>query len=85
MSKNIIEVRHEVLIFISYSILFEILLNEIIDCMIIEGSYNVELFTSFIKGLLNHCQQFSSARFVIVMNNCSIHKSPQIRELIEFR
>lgn len=73
------------LTFSSYSILPAISLGGIVDCMIIEGSFNAETFTKFVKGLLDHMQPFPSPKSVIVMDNCSIHKAPQIRELVESR
>ena len=53
--------------------------------MIIEGSYNTELFISFIEDLLLKMQPFPAPMSVIVMDNCAIHKAPEIRELIEAR
>lgn len=54
-------------------------------CEIIEGAFNTELFTKFIKGLLEHMNPFPASNSVIVMDNCVIHKAPEIRELIESR
>ena len=56
-----------------------------LHCEIIEGSFNTELFTKFIKGLLEHMNPFPASNSVIVMDNCVIHKAPEIRELIESR
>jgi len=53
--------------------------------MIIEGSYNGDLFHSFIAGLLDKMQPFPAPNSVIVMDNCAIHKGPDIRALIEER
>ena len=53
--------------------------------MIIEGSYNTDLFLTFIEDLLGKMQQFPEAKSVVVMDNCAIHKAPEIRELIETR
>lgn len=69
----------------SYSILPAITLDGMIECMIIEGSFNTERFTSFIEDVLENMQPFPAPKSVIVMDNCSIHKAPEIRELIESR
>lgn len=66
-----------------YSILPAITLDGIIECKIIEGSFNTNLFTSFIEDLLEKMQGFPAPKSVVVMDNCSIHKAPEIRELIE--
>ncbi len=69
----------------SYSILPAITLDGIIECTIIEGSFNPELFTAFIEDLLIKMQPFPARISDIVMDNCKIHKAPEIRELIESR
>lgn len=69
----------------SYSILPAITLDGMIECMIIEGSFNTERFTSFIKDLLLKMAPFPAPKSVIVMDNCAIHKAPEIRDLIEER
>ncbi len=53
--------------------------------MIVEGSFNSELFLTFIRDLLGKMQPFPAPKSVVVMDNCSIHKVPEIRELIENR
>ncbi len=53
--------------------------------MIVEGSFNTELFTQFVEDLLGSMQPFPAAKSVIVMDNCAIHKAQQIRDLIESR
>ncbi|KLO04587.1 hypothetical protein SCHPADRAFT_800516, partial [Schizopora paradoxa] len=68
-----------------YSILPAITLDGIIECTIIEGSFNTELFTSFIEDLLEKMHPFPAPKSVVVMDNCVIHKAPEIRELIESR
>lgn len=69
----------------SYSILPAISLNGMLYCEIVEGAFNTELFTKFIEGLLEHMNPFPEPNSVIVMDNCAIHKAPEIRELIESR
>ncbi len=78
--------RYELLTYIdSYSILPAITLDGIIECKIVEGSFNTESFMGFIKDLLAKMQPFPSPKSVIVMDNCAIHKAPEIRELIKSR
>ncbi len=68
-----------------YSILPAITLDGIIECAIVEGSFNTERFTSFIKDLILKMAPYPAPKSVIVMDNCAIHKAPEIRELIEER
>ena len=56
-----------------------------VDCMVVQGTFNTILFTEFISGLLDKMNPFPLLWSVIVMDNCAIHKSPEIRELIESR
>ena len=49
---------------------------------IVEGSYNTELFTEFIEGLLDCMNPFPARNSVIVMDNCKIHKDPTIVNMI---
>ncbi len=69
----------------SYSILPAITLDGMIECSIIEGSFNTERFTSFIEDVLLKMNPFPERNSVIVMDNCAIHKAPEIREMIEDR
>lgn len=39
----------------------------------------------FIEGLLNNMQPYPARNSVIVMDNCKIHKHPDIQNLIEAR
>jgi hypothetical protein len=70
---------------IRYSILPALGLDGMIHCEIIEGSFNGQLFSKFIANLLNFMQQFPGPNSVIIMDNCRIHKAPEIREMIESR
>ncbi|KAF9234994.1 hypothetical protein BU15DRAFT_65215 [Melanogaster broomeanus] len=56
-----------------------------LHCSIVEGSFCTESFTTFISGLLDSMQPFPAPNSVIVMDNCRIHKHPDIQELIESR
>lgn len=53
--------------------------------MLVEGSFNTEFFMKFIQDLLDKMNPFPARNSVIIMDNCSIHKAPEIRELIEAR
>jgi hypothetical protein len=69
-----------------FSVLPALSLNDgIIHCDIIEGSFDTELFYTFIDRLLDQMQPFPAPNSVIVMDNCRIHKHPAIVELIESR
>ncbi len=69
-----------------YSILPAITLNDgIIECMIVEGSFNGDLFASFISDLVLKMQPFPAPNSVVVMDNCAIHKVPGIRDIVESR
>lgn len=52
---------------------------------IVEGAFNKRLFTKYIEDLLRYMNPFPGPNSVIVMDNCAIHKAPEIRELIESR
>ena len=58
-------------------------MDGIIDCLIIEGSYNTELFAHFIRSLVDCLQPYPEPNSVVVMDNCPIHKAVEIRDLIE--
>ena len=68
-----------------FSVLPAISLDSMIDCMIVKGAFNTKLFTTFIKGLLDKMNPFPSPQSVLIMNNCSIHKAPEIHKIIEYR
>ena len=60
-------------------------LDGILDVKIIEGSFNTESFKDFIDGLLDHMNPFLGQNSVIVMDNCRIHRSQAIRDMIKER
>lgn len=70
---------------IRYSVLPAISLNGILDVKIIEGSFDSDSFARFIDGLLYHMNPFPGPSSVIVMDNCHIHKSDLVREIVEAR
>ena len=58
-------------------------LNGIIHCDIVEGAFDTKIFYTFISYLLDGMEPFPAPNSVIVMDNCQIHKHPDILELIE--
>ena len=60
-------------------------LEGILDVKIVEGSFDSDSFATFIDGLLCHMNPFPGPNSVIVMDNCRIHKSELIRNMIEAR
>ena len=68
-----------------YSILPVLSLDGILYVDIIEGSYNMESFVIFIEGLLDQMNPFPQPNSVIVMDNCHIHKCPDILNMITTR
>lgn len=68
-----------------FSILPALSLDGFLFASIVEGSYNAALFAEFIETLLEHMNPFPGPNSVIVMDNCRIHKSPLIVEMIEAR
>ena len=56
-----------------------------LECVIVEGSFNADSFAAFIDTLLDGMQPWPARNSVVVMDNCAIHKSDEVRELIESR
>ena len=65
-----------------YSILPAISLDGILHVDIIEGSFTSATFKDFIRGLLNHMGNVGEPNSIIVMDNCRIHKDPEILDMI---
>ena len=70
------------MITIRYSILPALSLDGIIAVDILEGSFNKIRFARFIDGLLDHMNPFPGPNSVIVMDNCRIHKCPEVLDMI---
>lgn len=68
-----------------YSILPALALNGIIAVDIVEGSFNKIRFARFIDGLLDQMNPFPGPNSVIVMDNCRIHKCPEVLDMITER
>ena len=60
-------------------------LDGILYVDIIEGSYNMESFAIFIEGLLDQMNPFPQPNSIIIMDNCRIHKCPDILNMITTR
>ena len=69
----------------SYCILPALSLDGIIYCHITVGSFKGPLFLEFINELLEEMNPFPGPNSVIVMDNCSVHRVPGVRDLIENR
>ena len=59
--------------------------NGFLHCEVIKGSFRSDTFALFIQNVLEHMEPFPGPNSVIVMDNCRIHKSPYIQELISAR
>ena len=66
-----------------YSVLPALSLDGILALNIIEGAFNGEKFKAFVSGLLTKMNRFPERNSVIVMDNCSIHKSHELIHMIE--
>jgi hypothetical protein len=63
-----------------YSVLPALSLDGILHVNIIEGKY--DSFAEFIEGLLVQMNPFPGSYSVIVMDNCQIHKSDLVLDMI---
>ena len=68
-----------------YSMLPAMSLDGILYVDIVEGSYSMASFAAFIGGLLNQMKLFPEPKSVIIMDNCHIHKYPDILDMITAR
>ena len=60
-------------------------LDGILHLAIQDCPYTALQFNSFIEALLDNMDQFPQPNSVIVMDNASIHKSVELRQMIEER
>jgi hypothetical protein len=70
------------LIHYRYSVLPALSLDGILHISIVQGSFNYKSFAKFIEGLLMQMNPFPAPNSVIVMDNCRIHKSPLVLDMI---
>ncbi len=68
-----------------YSMLPAMSLDGILHVDIVEGSFNTARFAVFIRDLLDQMKPFPQPNSIIVMDNCSIHKCPDILDMITAR
>lgn len=69
----------------SYSVLPAMSLDGVLHLDIINTSWKGATFYSFIDALLDNMNPFPQRNSVVVMDNASIHHSPELRELVESR
>ncbi|KIO22585.1 hypothetical protein M407DRAFT_79073, partial [Tulasnella calospora MUT 4182] len=60
-------------------------LHGVLHVTVIQGAYTEAKFMNFIKGVLLEMSPFPGKNSVLVMDNAVIHKSPQLREIVEER
>jgi hypothetical protein len=66
-----------------YSVLPAMSLNDgFLHCDVVKGSFDTDLFRTFIFRLLDQMQPFPAPNSVIVMDNCSIHHNDEILDAI---
>ncbi|KZP28210.1 hypothetical protein FIBSPDRAFT_687140, partial [Athelia psychrophila] len=66
-----------------YSVLPALSLDGVLPMDILKCSWTGATFYNFIDALLDNMNLFPQRNSVIVMDNASIHHSPEVRELIE--
>jgi hypothetical protein len=57
----------------------------IIALDIVEGAYDTRHFAHFIDGLLDQMNPWPLPNSVVVMDNCRIHKCPEVLQMISDR
>ena len=68
-----------------FSVLPALSRDGIIGLHITEGSFDSQKFEDFISDLLNQMSPYPGPNSVVVMDNCRIHKDPEILKMIEER
>ncbi|KAF8994283.1 hypothetical protein BDQ17DRAFT_1194522, partial [Cyathus striatus] len=66
-----------------FSILPVLTLDGIISHDIILGSVTSSLFLKFLNDHIPYTNPYSGPRSIIVVDNCNIHHSKEVRQLIE--
>jgi hypothetical protein len=69
----------------SYSVLPALSLSGILTVLIVKESFNAPLFLEFIELCLAAMNPFPADNSVLVLDNCAIHKSPEVRAMAEAR
>lgn len=81
-----VSVAQPIFLFQRFSVLPALSLEEgVLHCDIVEGAFDTETFYKFIERTLERMEPFPAPNSVIVMDNCRIHKHPDILNLIESR
>jgi len=57
-------------------------LDGILHLDVLDRSYTATTFNSFVDGLLDNMKPFPMQNSVIVMDNASIHKSPELEAMV---
>ncbi|KZT61242.1 hypothetical protein CALCODRAFT_427958, partial [Calocera cornea HHB12733] len=60
-------------------------LDGVLCLKIVEGSFDTLSFMEFVECCLVNMNPFPNQNSVLVMDNCRIHKSDLIREMVEAR
>jgi hypothetical protein len=68
-----------------YSMLPALSLDGILHLDVVDRSYTSDLFNGFIDGLIDNMNPFPAPNSVIMMDNASIHKSEELRNMVEAR
>jgi DDE superfamily endonuclease len=68
-----------------YSVLPALSLDGILSVNIVQGSFNQTTFAEFIEGLLDTMNPFPGPKSVIVMDNCTIHHTDLVLDMIRNR
>ncbi|KZO94271.1 hypothetical protein CALVIDRAFT_463856, partial [Calocera viscosa TUFC12733] len=58
-------------------------LDGVIALKIVEGSFDTMSFMEFVELTLLNMNQYPGNNSVLIMDNCRIHKSELIREMVE--
>ena len=67
---------------VRYSILPALSLDGILHLDVEDRSYTAAMFNDFVDGLLDNMNPFPGRNSVAVMDNASIHKSPELEEMV---
>jgi transposase len=66
-----------------WSILPAIGINGYLEYEIYHGSFNADRFNNFIRKLLTKMTPYPGPRSVLVMDNASVHHTPELRQMCE--
>jgi transposase len=58
-------------------------INGYLEYEIYHGSFNAERFNNFIRKLLIKMEPYPGPRSVLVMNNTSVHYTPELRQMYQ--